>query len=143
MTSVDTRWAVDTSVAVAALDQSHRRHTVCRAVVIDRTPALAGHAAFETFSVLTRLPGPLRVDPADAVQIIGEGFPEPCWLDVDSQAALLRQLRTLGLAGGSVYDALVASAAKAHGRTLLSRDARAERTYRLIGADYEWVGERD
>ena len=29
-----------------------------------------------------------------------------------------------------------------HGRTLLSRDERAERTYRSLGVDYEWVGAR-
>ena len=124
VTSAETAWAVDTSVAVAALDQSHEFHAVCRAAVLAHRPALAGHAAFETFSVLT------------------QGFPEHCWLDARRQTALLARLGEMGLAGGSVYDALVASAAMAHGRRLLSRDQRAERTYQLVGVDYEWVGPR-
>ncbi len=142
MTSAETAWAVDTSVAVAALDQSHEFHAVCRAAVLAHRPALAGHAAFETFSVLTRLPGALRVEPADAVAVLTQGFPEHCWLDARRQTALLARLGEMGLAGGSVYDALVASAAMAHGRRLLSRDQRAERTYQLVGVDYEWVGPR-
>jgi len=105
-------------------------------------PALAGHAAFETFSVLTRLPGVARVEAPMAAELIAQAFPEPCFLDARRQAALLRHLGDMDLAGGSVYDALVASAALAHGRRLLSRDERAQRTYRRIGVDYEWVGPR-
>lgn len=142
MTSAEHGWAVDTSVAVAALDQSHEFHTACRAAVIAHRPALAGHAAFESFSVLTRLPGALRVEPADASAVLAQAFPATCFLDARRQAALVGRLGELGLAGGSVYDALVAAAAMAHGRRLLSRDARAERTYRLIGVEYEWVGPR-
>lgn len=141
-TSADDSWAVDTSVAVAALDQSHEAHAACRAVVLKHRPALAGHAAFETLAVLTRLPGNLRVDPATACQLIGEAFPDQCWLDARHQAALLRRLGPLGLAGGSVYDALVATAAHSNGRRLLSRDTRAERVYQLIGVDHQWVGPR-
>jgi predicted nucleic acid-binding protein len=142
VTSADDIWAVDTSVAVAALDQSHEFHATCRAAVLAHRPALAGHAAFETFSVLTRLPGALRVEPADAAAVLAQGFPEQCWLDARRQTALRARLGELGLAGGSVYDALVAAAAMAHGRRLLSRDTRAERTYQLIGVEYEWVGPR-
>lgn len=141
-TSADARFAVDTSVAVAALDASHSMHAGCRAVVLAHRPALAGHAAFETFSVLTRLPGVARVEASMAAELIAQAFPEPCLLDVRRQAALLRHLGDLDLAGGSVYDALVASAALANGRRLLSRDERAQRTYRLIGVDFEWVGPR-
>jgi hypothetical protein len=50
-------WAVETSVAVAALDAGHAAHAVCAGVVRSRRPALAGHAEWETFSVLTRMPG--------------------------------------------------------------------------------------
>ena len=55
MTSKGKRWACDTSVAVAALDPAHEAHPACRRALIDLRPALAGHAAFETYSVLTRL----------------------------------------------------------------------------------------
>jgi hypothetical protein len=38
-----------------------------------------------------------------------------------------------------VYDALVPEAARAAGRTLLTRDRRAERTYRSLGVTYRFV----
>ncbi|MDO5495778.1 MAG: hypothetical protein Q4G64_08695, partial [bacterium] len=59
-------FAADTSVAIAALDASHAAHHECRTVVQELRPALAGHAAFEVYAVLTRLPRPLAVDPSDA-----------------------------------------------------------------------------
>jgi predicted nucleic acid-binding protein len=39
----------------------------------------------------------------------------------------------LGIAGGAVYDALVALAAKEHGAALATRDARARGTYDAVG----------
>ena len=62
-------YAVDTSVAVAALDAAHTAHAWCRDAVVTHRPALAGHAAYETYSVLTRMPGDLAVDPPDAAAI--------------------------------------------------------------------------
>ncbi|MDQ2710066.1 MAG: VapC toxin family PIN domain ribonuclease, partial [Actinomycetota bacterium] len=61
-TSVDAgpELLVDTSVAVALSVADHEGRAACRAGVEGRRIGLAGHAAFETFSVLTRLPGPAR-----------------------------------------------------------------------------------
>jgi predicted nucleic acid-binding protein len=53
-------WAVDTSVAVAFLDAGHSAHEVCVTALDGRVAALSGHAAFESYSVLTRLPEPGR-----------------------------------------------------------------------------------
>ena len=103
-------------------------------------PALAGHAAFETFSVLTRLPGAQRVDPQTAAELVHRAFPERCWLDAAAQDALFIRLATMGLSGGMVYDSLVAESARASGRTLLTRDVRARRTYDLIQVNYHFVG---
>lgn len=103
------------------------------------TPALAGHAAWETLSVLTRLPGLLRVTPAVAHDVLRRSFPEGCWLGSDEQAALFDRLPTLGITGGAVYDALVGAAAFSAGRRLLSRDRRADRTYSLLGVDVEFI----
>lgn len=44
-----------------------------------------------------------------------------------------RPLSRLGIAGGAVYDALVALAAKEHGAALATRDARARGTYDAVG----------
>jgi hypothetical protein len=48
-------------------------------------------------------------------------------------------LGELELTGGATYDALVAAAARAGGRRLLTRDRRAERTYRALEVDYHFV----
>jgi len=132
-------WAVDTSVAVAALDSSHAAHAACRRVAQARRPSLAGHAAFETFSVLTRLNGPLSIAAPTASAAIALAFPERSWLTPRQQMKLLERLGEIGITGGMVYDALVGEAARQDGRTLLTRDARASRTYDLLGVRYELV----
>lgn len=134
------RWATDTSVAVAALDGSHAAHVVCRDAVRTRRPVLAGHAAFETFSVLTRLPGQLVIDAPTAQRIIDAVFPRTCWLDHDAADDLLRRLGAVGITGGAVYDALVGEAARTNDCRLLTRDLRAKRTYDLLGVEYELIG---
>lgn len=139
-TSADTSgYAVDTSVAVAALDASHAAHGACRSIVQEHRPALAGHAAFETFSVLTRMPGPLRVDAPTAAEIIRRVFVETVWLTAEQSSALLARLGPAGVTGGGVYDALVGEAARTNGRTLLTRDRRALASYALLGVTIEMV----
>ena len=133
-------WAVDTSVAVAALDAGHLAHAACLAAVRELVPALSGHAAFETYSVLTRMPGPLTVDPGDAFALTQRVFPEVVWLSEAASTDLLTRLPALGIMGGSVYDALVGEASRLNDRHLLTRDQRARRTYDLLGVTYSLVG---
>ena len=134
-----TGWACDTSVAIAALDPTHEAHLACRRVLVDLRPALAGHAAFETYSVLTRLPVGLRLSADQAVSVLAAAFPAECWLDAAGMGDLRERLATLAIVGGSVYDALVGQASVANGRTLLTRDRRAERTYRSLEVQYRFV----
>ncbi len=136
MTSTGDDWACDTSVAVASLDPSHEAHSVCRQALLQHRPALAGHAAFETFAVLTRLPPPARIRPSQASEVLRLAFPHRCWLSADETEQLWRRLSDLDLAGGSIYDALIGAAAMASGQKLLTRDRRAVRVYRAVGADY-------
>lgn len=137
--TVPARWACDTSVALAALDPQHEAHAPCRRALVELRPALAGHAAFETYSVLTRLPPPLRLTPHQAGHVLAAAFEPDCWLDAAESSQLRADLGGLGIVGGSVYDALVGRSAAANGRTLLTRDRRAERTYRAVGVAYELV----
>ncbi len=134
------RWAVDPSVAVAALDAAHAAHHDCLDAVRLHRPSLAGHAAFETHSVLTRLPGQLAVDSPTATAIIERVFPDIDWLEPAQAQALLRRFGPIGITGGAVYDALVGESARSAGAVLLSRDLRARRTYDLLGVEYELVG---
>jgi predicted nucleic acid-binding protein len=126
---------VDTSVAVALVVADHERHAFVTEAVGRRRLGLAGHAAFETFSVLTRLPPPARREPAVVDQVLRAGFPATRFLGADDAAGLLRRLARLGLSGGEVYDALVGATAVTHGLPLATRDVRAFDTYRALDVE--------
>ena len=132
-------WAADTSLAIAGIDPDHRHHVVARAACLERRPVLAGHAAFEAYSVLTRLPGASRVDPATAESVLSQAFGDPCWIPVTTRRGLMKRLSSVGITGGAVFDALVAIAASSNNRTLLSLDRRATSTYRRLDVDFELV----
>lgn len=126
---------VDTSVAVPLLTGDHPHHDAVFEAVGAQRLGLSGHAAFETFSVLTRMPPPARKTSATVARLLALNFPETRSLGAEAAGALLGQLGRRGLAGGSVYDALVAAAAVEHGARLVSRDRRALPTYREMGVD--------
>lgn len=125
--------AVDTSVAVALLVTTHTAHPVVTAWWAGRTVALSGHAAAETYSVLTRLPGDVRLAPADAARLLTERFAPTLLLTPATTAQLPQRFADLHIAGGAVYDAMVALAALEHGAQLATRDARAKATYDHVG----------
>jgi predicted nucleic acid-binding protein len=132
--------AVDTSVGVPLLVQTHRGHRAVTRWAAGRSLALSGHAAAETYSVLTRLPADARVAPEDAAHLIRERFARPYLLDLETGSRLTDVLGGLGIAGGAVYDALVGMAAVHHGTDLATRDARALATYRAVGVGVQLVG---
>lgn len=126
---------VDTSVAVALVVADHEHHRAVTSSLVGTRLGLAGHAAFETYSVLTRLPAPLRRTSAAASRLLSENFAASRFLDAATAAELLDRLPTLGIAGGAVYDALVGATATLHGLRLVSRDRRAIDTYRALEVD--------
>src|SRR5438477_10738185 len=120
---------VDTSIAVALTVADHEHHEPTFRALGDRRLGLAGHAAFETFSVLTRLPPPARRTPATVARLLAAGFPHSKFLGPKAAAALFGDLDALGIAGGAVYDALVGASATEHGLVLASRDHSAIEIY--------------
>jgi predicted nucleic acid-binding protein len=130
---------LDTSAAIALLVQDHADHESTFAALANRQLGLAGHAAFETFSVLTRLPSTARLVPAAAYRLLSANFPHTRFLGPERSTALLAELADRRIAGGSVYDALVGATAVEHGLTLVSRDHRALETYRALGVDVEFL----
>jgi toxin FitB len=127
--------AVDTSVAVPLLVRSHHDHAAVVRWWNGQEIALSGHALAETYSVLTRLPGDARLAPADAARLLDARFPSPLVLSRSRARKLPDTLSRLGIAGGAVYDALVALAAQEHGAALATRDARARGTYDTVGVE--------
>ncbi len=133
---------VDTSVAVALVVADHEHHAETVEALGERRLGLAGHAAFETFSVLTRLPPPARRSPQVVARLLATNFPDSRFLSADAAKALLDGLVGAEIAGGSVYDALVGAAAAEHGVVLATRDRRALDTYRALGVDVEVLPDR-
>ena len=117
-----TSYLLDTSCLVAAVCGWHRHHDATRREIERREAAgeklvLAAHSMAETYSVLTRLPEPHRLRPDDALALI-----ETNWGDSRLVAlagadyrATLRRCRDVGIGGGAVYDALIASCARKAG----------------------------
>jgi predicted nucleic acid-binding protein len=140
-TDADERRSVllDTSAAVALMVADHEAHDATLAAVQDRRLGLAGHAWFETFSVLTRLPAGLRRSPADALRLLTHNFPESRFLGEAEATELAGDLAQLGISGGSVYDALVGAAARQHRQPLVTRDARARTIYEALGVEIEVI----
>ncbi|HEU4866940.1 MAG TPA: PIN domain-containing protein, partial [Actinomycetota bacterium] len=128
---------VDTSISVALAGVSHEVHDQVAKSLAGLTLGLSGHAAFETFSVLTRLPPPLRRPPTAVARLIAANFPESRFIGPEATRRLLEQLAELGIAGGSVYDALVGAAAAEHNLPLVTRDQRALETYRALNIRHE------
>ena len=85
---------------------------------------VAAAALVEAYSVLTRLPAPYRLAPADALSLLdsnfGRGVPVVA-LSVAGYRALLRAAPAEDVSGGRIYDAVIAACARqARARTLLT-----------------------
>jgi len=128
---------LDTSAAVAMVVGDHHDHESTFQALHARELGLSGHAAFETFSVLTRIPAPSRMAPAGVQRLLASNFPHSRFLSPARAAQLLQSLAEHDIAGGTVYDALVGAAALEHELTLVTRDRRALATYRELGVAVE------
>jgi predicted nucleic acid-binding protein len=132
--------AVDSSVVVAALAQWHEAHELARHEAYGQS--VPAHAFLESYAVLTRLPVPRRLDAGTAHGLLAAWFPVSRVLQPrrGSTRAFVQGMARAGISGGATYDALVALTAAEHGEELLTRDRRAETTYRLLGTPYRFVG---
>lgn len=126
---------LDTSVAIALVMRSHAAHEATLERLSGKCLGLSGHAWFETWSVLTRMPAPDRPSPLEVSDILAHNFPESRFLSARKSAVLAGRLAELGVSGGSVYDALVGAAAAEHRLPLASRDRRATDRYLALGVD--------
>lgn len=131
--------AVDTSVVVAGFASWHEGHQSALAALA-RKPRVPAHVLVEAYSVLTRLPPPHRA-PADLVStFLAERFPDaPLVLPARAYVRLVEGAARDGLAGGAIYDALIAATARHAGATLLTRDQRARSVYERAHVRYELV----
>lgn len=129
----------DSSVVIAAFASWNVHHEAAIEALGD-VRDLVGHVELETYSVLTRLPEPLRAEPSFVARYLREDFSgERLLLGESAQRALVGRLADLSISGGAVYDALVAATADHHSRALISCDRRAARTYELLGVEVRYL----
>jgi predicted nucleic acid-binding protein len=118
MVAVVCPWHIHHSRATQEID---RRLTQGEEMII------AAHAVVEAYAVLTRLPSPYRLAPADAFLLLETNFmgTKLVALDGKSYRSLLSHAPIDGIAGGRIYDAVIgACALQAKVTTLLTFNDR-------------------
>ena len=118
---------------VAAVCTWHEHHVVAAREIEARLArgerlAVAAPALVETYAVLTRLPSPHRLAPADAWALVEANFIKQSTavaLTGAAYARLLRRLAKQTIAGGRTYDAVIAECARrGRAETLLTFNRR-------------------
>jgi predicted nucleic acid-binding protein len=129
----------DSSVVIAGFATWHEQHSAALEV-LRGVQDLVAHVELETYSVLTRAPEPFQIAAPDMAVYLRRRYPgRRMSLSDADRRGLIEQLAGHSISGGAVYDALVALTADRHGRTLLSCDRRAARTYDRLGIDVIYV----
>ena len=125
--------AADTSVVVAAFASWHENHEAARRA-LDGGLRLVEHCAFETYSVLTRLPPPHRTSGEVVREFLRARFLQP-FLRLNGAAYkdFILGLPDQGVTGGAAYDALVAATAAGCDAELITCDRRALPVYERYG----------
>jgi predicted nucleic acid-binding protein len=126
-------FALDTSCMVAAVCGWHEQHEAAATAIERRLAkgdrvAAPGPALVESYAVLTRLPAPHRLAPADAWALLDANFissADVLALSASEYTALLRDVVSRGIRGGGTYDAVIAACARtARAQELLTLNRR-------------------
>ncbi len=119
----------DANCMVAAVCSWHEHHERAVLAIESRLNrrermVVAAPALIEAFSVLTRLPAPHRLSPADALSLMEANFVSSVKvvaLPPEDYSAILRGAPANGIYGGRIYDAIIAACARrGNARTLLT-----------------------
>lgn len=110
----------DTSVLVAAIVEPHPMHSralpwLQRAKAGEFDFVVASHTLAELYAVLTTLPVKPRISPSTAWRLVHENVEisaKMVSLSPSDYKSTVKHMADLGLSGGTVYDALVAKAAR-------------------------------
>jgi predicted nucleic acid-binding protein len=110
----------DTSVIVAGIVESHPMHPKCltwlqRAKAGEVECIVVSHTLAETYAVLTTLPVKPRISPLVAQRLIDNNLQANARivaLTVADYWNTIQRMAEMGLSGGTVYDALIATVAR-------------------------------
>ncbi len=129
----------DSSVVIAGFASWHARHHAALKV-LRGIGDLVAHAEVESYSVVTRLPEPFQIAPDDMAGYLRKRYPgRRMALPESERRDLVARLAGLSIAGGAVYDAMVAATAAHYGYRLLSCDLRAKVTYERLGVEVTYL----
>jgi len=110
------RFGLDTSCVLPLVAEWHEHHEPTTKSYRARlssgeTPVIPVHALLECYSILTRLPHPLRTNPESAAQVLTKYFGDVEIAGLESSLgwSVIRSASTLGIGGGRVYDAAIAA----------------------------------
>ena len=118
----------DSDCMIAAVSHWHAHHERAVAEINRRLHAgefliVAVPARVEAYSVLTQLPAPYRLSPRAASDLLRVGFLDNAAsviaLDAESYVHLVERAVTEGVAGGRIYDAVIAACGRAAGADFL------------------------
>ncbi|MGH9466149.1 MAG: PIN domain-containing protein [Terriglobales bacterium] len=129
---------LDTSVLVPVFYADHEHHeasTRCFLALSGKSGYCAAHGLAEVYATLTGMPGRHRVGSAQAMLFLGSIRERLriVALDADEYASALAWAAELGVAGGAIYDALLARCARNAGATVIY--SWNERHFRQFGPD--------
>jgi predicted nucleic acid-binding protein len=107
----------DTSVIISGMIESHPMHARClpwlqRAKAGEIEGIVVSHTLAETYAVLTTLPVKPRISPLLAQKLIDnnlQAIASIVPLTIADYRNTIRRMAEMGLSGGSVYDALIAT----------------------------------
>jgi len=110
----------DTSLIVSGIVESHPMHAKClpwlqRAKAGEIECIVVSHTLAETYAVLTTLPVKPRISPLVAQKIIGnnlQAIARIVPLTITDYRNTIQRMTDMGLSGGTVYDALIATVAR-------------------------------
>jgi predicted nucleic acid-binding protein len=105
---------LDTSILVAAFLGDHVHHASSLELFVrgeKRETFCAAHSMAELYATLTRLPGKHRVSGENALLLLAQVRERltPVTLNGSEYCAAIEQACAIGVTGGAVYDALIAS----------------------------------
>lgn len=140
----DRAFALDSSCVIAFCLAWHADHArimdaIRRRLAAKQRLVLPVHVLLESFSVLTRMPAPQCLSPAQAEAALSANFASSAEVAaLDGRAAWLaiRELASGGLGGGLLYDAIIAHTARQAGAAaLLTLNVRHFRRLGLEGLE--------
>ena len=107
----------DTSLIVSGIVESHPLHVKClpwlqRAKTGEVECIVVSHSLAETYAVLTTLPVKPRISPVLAQKLIDNNLQAVASivpLTIADYRNTIRRMAEMGLSGGTVYDALIAT----------------------------------